>query len=367
MKINFIDLQRQYQNYKEEINQQIQEVLDNATFIMGDKIKELEEKLAAFVKIKFAISCASGTDALLLALLGYNISKDDEIITTPFTFVATAEVIAFLGAKPVFVDIREDTYNIDSKRIRQAITKKTRGIIAVDLFGQCADYDDINTIAKTNGLFVIEDGAQSLGAEYKGKKACSLAEVGCTSFFPAKSLGCYGDGGMIFTNDEEKAKIFMSLRTHGAGDSKYDHVRIGLNCRMDTLQAAIVLAKFNHFSQEIKMRQEVAQYYTERLEKYAAVPTILAHNLSVFCQYCIRVQDRAGLQKKLSESKIPTAIHYPKPLHLQGAFSYLGYQKGDYPVSEKTSQEILALPMHPFLRREEQNFIIDMIGAYYKY
>ncbi|MCR4337936.1 MAG: DegT/DnrJ/EryC1/StrS family aminotransferase [Candidatus Omnitrophica bacterium] len=364
MKLEFIDLKRQYETYKNEIDARMQKVISNSAFIMGPEIKELEEALGKFVGTKHAISCASGTDALFLVLLAYGVGEGDEIITTPFTFIATSEVIALLKAKPVFVDIDPQTYNIDPTKIEKAITPRTKGIIAVNLFGQCADYDQINAVAKKHGLFVIEDAAQSFGSEYQGRRSCSLSDVGCTSFFPAKPLGCFGDGGMIFLNDDSKADVIRSLRVHGMGKDKYDNVRIGMNGRMDTLQAAVVLAKFAHYPQEIKDRQSKAQYYTQGLSKAVKTPHLKDGYTSVWAQYSVCSPRRDDLQKFLKDAAIPTAIHYPMPLHLQKAFAHLGYKKGDFPVSEKLSQEILALPMHPFLKNEEQDFIIGKIKEF---
>jgi len=361
MKLNFIDIKRQYQRYQSEIDQQIQSVLSEAAFIMGKEVGMLEASLGEYVGVKHAIACASGTEALQLALMAYGIKPGDEIITTSFTFIATAEVISLLGAKPVFVDVKRDTFNIDPEKIKKAIGPRTRGIIAVDIFGQCADYDEINQMAQAHGLFVIEDAAQSFGARYKNRMAGSLAEMACTSFFPAKPLGCYGDGGMIFTKDKDKAEMLKSLRNHGAGQHKYENVRIGINSRLDTLQAAILLAKFKHFPNEIQLRQQAADYYTQYLKDIAEIPLILTHNHSVFAQYNILIENRDALQKKLQEHQIPTAIYYPTPLHLQAAYAFLGYKKGDLPVTEEICGRILALPMHPFITREEQDFIISKL------
>jgi UDP-2-acetamido-2-deoxy-ribo-hexuluronate aminotransferase len=364
MKINLIDVGRQYQKLKTDIDTHIQAVIDSGAFIMGEQIPLLEKQLAQYVGVKYAVGCASGTDALLLALMAYDIQPGDEIITTPFTFIATCEVVALLKAKPVFVDIDPVTYNIDPRQIPQAITKKTRGIIPVDLYGQCADYDEINAVAKDHKLFVIEDAAQSFGAEYKGRKACSLADVGCTSFFPAKPLGCYGDGGMVFTNDEKLGKLMESLRIHGKGNDKYDNVRVGLNARLDTLQAGILLAKFKHYPAEIIMRDKVADYYTQGLHALVTTPTILPHNHSVFAQYSIQTPKRNDLMNFLKAAGIPTAIHYPKPLHLQTVFAHLQYRQGDFPITEQIAEQIMSLPMHPYLTKEEQDFIIDQIRTF---
>lgn len=364
MKINLIDIKRQYETYQSDIDAQIRAVLNDAAFIMGKQVAELETQLAAYAGTKYAVACASGTDALQLMLMAYGIKPGDEIITTPFTFIATAEIISLLGARPVFVDIRRDTLNIDPEKIAKAIGPKTKGIIAVDIFGQCADYDEINKIAKTNGLFVLEDAAQSFGAHYKGKMSCSLADAGCTSFFPAKPLGCYGDGGMIFLNDEKTAAVLKSLRGHGAGSHKYEHVRIGLNSRLDTLQAGILLAKFKHFPKEIDLRNQVADYYTKHLNDKFETPCILPSNRSVYAQYNLIVNERDKILEHLKSAQIPTAVYYPKPLHLQPAYADLGYSKGDMPVTEHVCDHIFALPMHPFLTAEEQNFVIGILENY---
>jgi UDP-2-acetamido-2-deoxy-ribo-hexuluronate aminotransferase len=361
MKINFIDIKRQYETYKSEIDAQVQGILNEAAFIMGKQVAELETQLAAYVGVKHAVACANGTDALQLALMAYGIKPGDEIITTPFTFIATAEVISLLGAKPVFVDIRRDTFNIDPEKIKTAITPRTKAIIAVDIFGQCADYDEINQIAQAHGLFVVQDAAQSFGAVYKGKMACSHADIACTSFFPAKPLGCFGDGGMIFLNDDEKAGVLKSTRSHGAGSHKYEHVRIGLNSRLDTLQAGILLAKFKHFPKEVELRNQVADYYSQKLKGAVETPQILSFNRSVYAQYNILLDNREALQKRLAEQQIPTAVYYPKPLHLQPAYAALGHKKGDFPVTEQVCERIVGIPMHPFLTREEQDFITDKI------
>lgn len=366
MKINFIDLQRQYQKHKEELDAALGKIMADAAFIMGPPVFELEKKLADFTGATHALSCASGTDALLLALLAYDIQPGDEIITTPFTFIATAEVIALLKAKPVFVDIRSDTFNIDFSKMKRAITKKTKGIIPVDIFGQCADYAEINPLAREHNLFVVEDAAQSFGAGYKGKKAGSLGDIGCTSFFPAKPLGCYGDGGMVFTNDPRMAEIMTSLRVHGQGDDKYNNVRIGINGRLDTLQAAVLLIKLADFPGEIATRNKIADYYSKNLREPVMTPLILKHNVSAYAQYAIRVPDRTALQKHLKERNIPTAIYYPKPLHLQKAFDYLGYRPGAFPVAEAICNDILAIPMHPYLQKNEQELIVESINAFYK-
>ena len=361
MKINFIDLQAQYQEYKAEIDKEVGEVFASAGFIGGPKLDSLEKNLALFTGSKHAIGCSSGTDALLLALMALDIKAGDEIITTPFTFIATAEVIAFLGAKPVFVDIDEKTYNIDPSKIEALITKNTKAIIPVSLYGQCADMDALNAIANKYNLTVIEDACQSFGAEYKGKKSCALSTIGCTSFFPSKPLGAYGDGGAIFTDDDELASKMRMLLNHGQNE-RYKHKYIGINGRLDAVQAAILEVKLRHFDKEVKLRQEIGQRYSTLLADADVItPFIEAQSTSVYAQYSVRVKDRASMVAKLSEKAIPTAVHYPMPLHLQEAFIYLGYKAGDFPISERVSEEIMSLPMSPYLTNEQQDFIVSAI------
>jgi UDP-2-acetamido-2-deoxy-ribo-hexuluronate aminotransferase len=387
--MQFVDLEQQQSRIKNQLDYNIQKVLSHGNYIMGPEVKELENLLAKHVGVKHAIGCASGTDALLLALMAYNVGPGDAIFTTPFTFIATAEVISLLGATPIFVDIDTKTFNIDPEKLELAIKalkfkdssiyplpqasipnpQSCRGIIPVDLFGLTADYNEINSIAKKHNLFVVEDAAQSFGAEYHGKKSCSLADIGCTSFFPAKPLGCYGDGGMCFTDDDEKAEILRSLLVHGKGSHKYDNERIGINGRLDTLQAAILLAKFGIFSEEIELRNNVARYYNELfsdLNLQLSIPSVPSDMKSVWAQYSILARDenhRSEIQEKLKTEGIPTAIYYPKSLHLQTAFKMLGYNKGDFPVSEDSVKRIFSLPMHPYLTKEEQEKIVTTIKS----
>jgi UDP-2-acetamido-2-deoxy-ribo-hexuluronate aminotransferase len=384
--MQFIDLAAQQNLIRDKIEANIKAVLAHGKYIMGPEIKELEKRLAEFVGVEHGIACSSGTDALLLALMAYDVGPGDAVFTSPFTFIATAEVISLLGATPVFVDIDAKTFNLDPKHLDKAIAAlrkgsldyplprtgdsslKPKGIIAVDLFGLPADYDAINAIAKKYGLFVIEDAAQSFGAEYKGKRACSLADVACTSFFPAKPLGCYGDGGMCFTADENLAQTMRSLSVHGQGSHKYKNVRIGINGRLDTLQAAILHAKFDVFPEEIELRQKVAAKYNNLLSSLSnglVVPRVPPEYQSAWAQYSVLSKDekhRSGLQSKLQEAGIPTAIYYPKPLHQQTAFQNLGYKAGDFPVSEDCAGRIFSLPMHPYLSREQQERIAKAIG-----
>ncbi len=359
--MKFIDLHQQYLQQQQGIDKAINSVLHESNFIMGRQVKELEDILKAYVGMPYAVACASGTEALELCLMALGIKAGDEVITTPFTFMSTVEVIIHLGAVPVFVDISPDTFNINAQLIRDKITKKTKGIIAVDIFGQPADFDSINQIASDCGLFVIEDAAQSFGAIYKGRKACSLAPLSCTSFFPAKPLGCYGDGGMVFVQDELMAKKLSSLRVHGVGSHKYEHVHIGLNSRLDTLQAAILLEKFNYYPQEILDRQFIALKYSQALGKIVKVPFIAESNSSVYAQYNILCDKRDQLQEYLQTQDIPTAVYYPIPLHLQPVLKSFNYKLGDFPVSEYVSKHICALPFHAYLKDDQQQLVIEAI------
>lgn len=361
MKINFIDLQAQYKKYETEINAQVMEVFNSAQFIGGEKLDTLEKNLASYTGAKHAIGCSSGTDALLLALMALDIGEGDEIITTPFTFIATAEVIALLGAKSVFVDIDEESYNIDPTKIEAVITDKTKAIIPVSLYGQCADMDKINDIAKRHNLVVIEDACQSFGASYYDKKSCNLSTIACTSFFPSKPLGAYGDGGAIFTNDDELATKMRMLLNHGQNE-RYKHKYIGINGRLDALQAAILNVKLKHFEEEARLRDEIGSRYSDLLENADVItPKIADGNISVYAQYSIRVKDRETMVAKLSALGVPTAVHYPVPLHLQEAFKYLGYGEGDFPISELISTQIMSLPMSAYLSEAEQDFVVAAI------
>lgn len=357
MKIDFLDLSRQYQAYKTQIDSQIQNVLQHTNFIMGQEVDDLEQKLSHYTGSPYAIACSSGTDALLLSLMALGLQNGDEVITSPFSFFASSEVIAFLGAKPVFVDIDEQTYNLDPCLIETKITKKTKAILPISLFGQVAEMDRINEIAKAYNLSVIEDASQSFGANYRGQKSCALSEFATTSFFPSKPLGCYGDGGAVFCQDEAKAQKVRSLLKHGQS-KRYYHQYIGLNARLDTIQAAVLLAKLSFLDQEIKRRQEIALFYSQNL-RHCITPFVKEDCISVFAQYSIRVQNRARVVQELKQRGIPTAIHYPLPLHLQEAFAYLGYKSGDFPVCERICDEILSLPMSAFLTQEEQEYIIE--------
>jgi len=358
MKINFIDLQAQYQAYKEEIDREVGEVMASAQFIGGPKLQKLEADLATYTGAAHAIGCSSGTDALLLALMALDVKPGDEVITTPFTFIATAEVIAFLGAKSVFVDIDESTYNIDAALIEDAMTERTKAIIPVSLYGQCADMDAINAIAQKHNLPVIEDACQSFGADYKGKKSCNLSTIGCTSFFPSKPLGAYGDGGAIFTNDDALAEKMRMLLNHGQNE-RYKHRYIGINGRLDAIQAAVLNVKLAHFDEELHARARIGKAYSDKLAGSNVVtPAVKNDRTSVYAQYSVRVKNREAVAKALGDKGIPTAVHYPMPLHLQEAFVSLGYKRGDFPVSERVSDEIMSLPMSPYLTEEQQDFIV---------
>jgi UDP-2-acetamido-2-deoxy-ribo-hexuluronate aminotransferase len=358
--INFIDFKTQQDQNRPQLEHNIHKVLHHSKYIMGPEIQELEQKLTNYVGVKHCITVGSGTDALLIALMALGVGQDDEVITTPFSFIATAETIVLLGAIPIFVDIDPRTYNIDPSQIEAAITSKTKAIMPVSLYGQCADFDAINAIAQKHNIPVIEDAAQSFGATYKGRKSCGLSTIGCTSFFPSKPLGCYGDGGACFTNDGELAKIMREIRVHGQ-DKRYHHVCIGINGRMDTLQAAILLAKLPIFPQEVEVRSRIGQAYTKALKGIVTTPYIEPHNTSVYAQYTIQVENRDELQNKLKEQGIPTAVHYPIPLPQQPAFANL--KKRNCSVADKVAERVISLPMHPYLTEAEQIKIIETIKA----
>jgi UDP-2-acetamido-2-deoxy-ribo-hexuluronate aminotransferase len=362
MKIDFANLQHQYQLYKSDIDAKIQEVLNKSNYIMGEEITELEQQLSQFTGVKHAITCSSGTDALLLAMMAMDIQPDDEIITTPFTFIATAETIALMKATPVFVDIDPITFNIDPSKIEAAITVKTKAIMPVSLYGQPADMEEINAIAQKHNLKVIIDGAQCFGSSYKNQCAAQSCDIYTTSFFPAKPLGCYGDGGAVFTNNDDYAEKMKMMRVHGQ-NRRYHHKYIGMGGRLDTIQAAILLAKLPHYAKEIEGRNKVAQAYTEQLNGKIQTPVVKSDRTSVWAQYTVRVQNRDQLQAKLQQAGIPTAVHYPMPLHMQECFQYLGLKQGDFPISEQAANEVMSLPMNPFLTQDEIQYIVDTLKA----
>ena len=356
MKLDFANLKLSYEAHKKEIDVAIQSVLSSASFIMGTPVFELEENLSAFTGAKHAIACSNGTDALLLAMMAIGIKPGDEVITSPFTFISTAESIALLGATPVFVDINEATFNIDETLIEAKITSKTKLIMPVSLFGQMPNMDAINKLATKHDLWVIEDGAQSFGATYSGKKSGNCSAIGTTSFFPAKPLGCFGDGGAVFTNDDELAERMKSIRVHGQ-TKKYHHKYIGLNGRLDTLQAAVLNVKLKSYPNDIKKRQAAAEMYNRFLKNQVQTPMIASNCTSVWAQYSIRVKNRDRIQNLLNDKGIPTAVYYPIPLHLQECFKHLNYKVGDFPVSELIAKEIISLPMNPFLSSAEIEYV----------
>ena len=360
MKINFIDLQGQYRKYKNEIDEQIAQTLDSSAYIGGQKVALLEENLARFSGAKHAIACSNGSSAIFVSLLALGIGHGDEVITSPFTFLATAEMIALTGAKPVLVDIDEKTYNIDPSLIQAAITPKTKAIMPVSLFGQIADMKRINQIAAKHGLTVIEDAAQSFGAKQEGARSCSLSKLATTSFFPAKPLGCYGDGGAIFTSDDELAQKIKIILNHDSKE-RYFHSAIGINGRLDAIQAGVLNVKLKYFDDEIARRQEIAERYGQNL-KNVVTPFVESKNTSVWAQYCIRVKDRARMLEICAQKGVPTGVYYPLPLHLQEVFKDLGYKKGDFAVSERVSEDIMALPMSAFLSEQEQDYVIEVIN-----
>ncbi|MBF0215161.1 MAG: DegT/DnrJ/EryC1/StrS family aminotransferase [Magnetococcales bacterium] len=345
---------------RDPVNRAIQEVLDSSRYINGPQVKELETALAEFVGCSHAVGLSSGTDALLAILMAWGIGPGDEVITTPFTFIATAETIALTGAKPVFVDVEADTLNIDPVRIAAAITPRTRAIMPVSIFGQCADLDAINALATPHGLRVLEDACQSFGATNKGRRSCGMTTAAATSFFPAKPLGGYGDGGMAFTNDAELARQITVIREHGQ-IAQYRHARLGINGRLDTLQAAILLAKLPGFAGEIQARQEVAARYAERLGGKVRIPEIRPENLSVFAQYTVRVANREQVRERMAQAGIPTAVHYPIPLHHQAVFAELGHAMEAFPNATQASSEVISLPMHPYLTAGQQDLVCQAL------
>lgn len=360
--MEFIDLKSQYLRYQDEIDGRMRAVLDHGKYIMGPEIAEMEEKLASYVGVPHCISVASGTDSLEIALRALDVGAGDEVITVPFTWISSAEVVSLVGAKPVFVDIEPVSFNLDVEKLETAITPKTKAILPVSLFGQMPDYVTINEIADRHGVTVIEDAAQSFGATQHGKQSCGVTTVGSTSFFPAKPLGCFGDGGALFTNDAELAEKMSAIRTHG-GLKRHYHPYVGMNGRMDTLQAAVILAKLPHFVWEVEQRGAIGARYTELLRDHCGVPEVRGGNSHVYAQYTIRVPNRDQLGATLKDNGIPTAVYYPKCMHEQPVFSHLGYQWGDFPVAEQASREVISLPMHPFLSTDDQDTIVAAVRS----
>lgn len=357
--IEFIDLKAQQSRIKAEIDAGIQRVLAHGQYILGPEVAELEEKLAAYVGAKYCITCANGTDALQIVQMAFGIGPGDEVITPGFTYIATAETVAVLGATPVYVDVNPKTYNLDVEKLEAAITPRTKAIIPVSLYGQCADFDAINAIAAKYDLPVIEDAAQSFGATYKDRKSCNLSTVACTSFFPSKPLGCYGDGGAIFTNDEELAKVIRQIARHGQ-DRRYHHIRVGVNSRLDTIQAAILLPKLAILDDEMQARQRIADTYTKLFNEASVLtmPFIEAHNSSAWAQYTVQLDRRSEVQEKLKAKGIPTAVHYPIPLNKQPA---VANADASLPVGDAIAERVMSLPMHPYLTLEVQEKIVSAL------
>ena len=387
----FIDLQSQFKLIQSQVEERVINVLRSGQYILGPEVSEFEDKLAQFAKVKHAVSCSSGTDALKIALMAKGIGPGDAIFTTPFTYFATAEVIALLGATPIFVDIDISTFNIDPTALKSTISAlkecnpainvlpgwplenlrklNPKGIITVDLFGLPADHDRINSTAAEHGLFVLEDAAQGFGGTFNGRRAGTLAEIGCTSFFPAKPLGCYGDGGALFTSDDSLASLFRSIRVHGQGIDRYENVRLGLTGRLDAMQAAVLIPKLSVFPDELNARQRVASAYEKMISSSGLeliTPKVPEGYFSAWAQYSVLAPDQIARRRILDQLKVagvPTMIYYSKPLHLQKALSNLGYKKGDFPVSEEVSQRIFSLPMHPYLDEKTIYSIVDAMGS----
>lgn len=366
MNIQMVDLKREYDLLKLQLDQAVIRVMESAQFINGPDVHAFAREVEDFLGVKHAIPCASGTDALQLAMMALDIGPGDEVITTPFTFVATAETIALLKAKPVYVDVEPDTLTIDPKLIEPAISKKTRAIIPVHLYGQAADMDPILKIARKHKLFVIEDAAQAFGATYKKKKIGTLGDLACFSFFPSKNLGSYGDAGMVVTNDDNLAARVHMIANHGS-QVRYLHEMIGINSRLDSLQAAVLRVKLPYLEQWNELRRKAAAFYSQHLAGLdLTLPLTASYGTHTFHQYTIRLKKRDQLREFLTHQVIPTAIHYPTPLHLQPAFQQLhGYRKNDFPEAEKAAREVLSLPMHPHLTTEEMQFVVSNIKAFF--
>lgn len=370
-----VDLHGQYLKIKTEVNEAIQKVLDSSAFIKGEDVRAFQDELAVYMDVPHAVACGNGTDALQVAMMALGLQPGDEVITTPFTFIATVEVIKLLGLKPVFVDVLDDTFNLDPDLLDAAVTDRTRAIIPVHLFGQCADMDRIMDFARKYGIFVIEDNAQAIGANFTsadGKilKAGTIGHMGTTSFFPSKNLGAFGDGGALFTRDESFGKKLRSLVNHGMGGERYYYDQVGVNSRLDTIQAAILRIKLQHLEEYHQARQKAATYYDQALSSIAEVQTPVRSSFSshIFHQYTLQMapERRDNLKQYLAEKRIPSMIYYPVPLHLQRAYNDLGYREGDLPVAEKLSGRVLSLPMHTELKEEQQVYICQEIKAFFK-
>ena len=373
--MEFRDLKRQYQVLKPQMDAAMLEVAENCNFISGKQVTELEQQLAEYVDVKHCVTCGKGTDALTLVMMAWDIKAGDAVFVPTFTFFASAEVVAFEGATPVFVDVDERTFNVDPVKLEEAIEQvkkegklNPRAVIAVDLFGQPADYTKIEEICKKHGLLLLEDGAQGFGGKIGERTACSFGDAAATSFFPAKPLGCYGDGGAVFTNDDEMADYMRSIRVHGKSPAdKYDNLRIGLNSRLDTIQAAVLKVKLQAFKDhELESVNRAAKLYDEYLGNVVKTPVVPEGFYSSWAQYTLILdskEQRTHLQKELKEQGIPTMVYYPKPMHLQGAFADLGYKKGNFPVAESLCERVLSLPMHPYLNEEDIRFVANAVKA----
>ncbi|MBF9038819.1 aminotransferase class I/II-fold pyridoxal phosphate-dependent enzyme [Rhodobacterales bacterium LSUCC0246] len=359
--MEFTDLKAQYRELKTDIDARIAKVLEHGQYILGPEVAELEERLADYTGASHCISVANGTDALQVALMAIGVGSGDEVITPGFSYIATAETVALLGAKPVYVDIDEESYNIDPTLIEAAITERTKAIIPVSLYGRCADFDAVNSIAKQHNLRVIEDGAQSFGATYFGRKSCNLCDIGCTSFFPSKPLGCYGDGGAIFTSDPDLARVMRQIARHGQ-DRRYHHIRVGINSRLDTIQAAVLLGKLDAFEQELDARQMIAARYTKALSEVGRdqVPRIPQGYRSAWAQYTIRVKNRDAVQEKLKAAGVPTAVHYPIPLNRQPA---VADNDVSLAIGDLVAGEVMSLPMSGYLSEADQRLVVDAVSS----
>ena len=365
--MDFIDLKSQYRRIKPSVDARIARVLEHGAYVMGPEVVELEQALARWCGTEHCVSVASGTDALLISLMALEIGPGDEVITSPFSFFASAEVIALVGATPVFVDIDPRTYNLDPAGLEAAITSRTKAVMPVSLYGQCADFDAINAIAGRHGLAVIEDGAQSFGASYKGRRSCSLSRVGATSFFPSKPLGAYGDAGALFTDDEGLAQRMREIRLHGQ-DRRYHHPRLGLTGRLDSIQAAVLLAKLEIFDDELSARVRIGARYTELITEafrdqpgLVSTPHVEPFNTCVYAQYTIEVPGREFFETRMKSRGIPTAVHYPVPVHLQPALAHLGLREGCYPHAEAAARRVISLPMHPYLTQAQQELVVQAV------
>jgi UDP-2-acetamido-2-deoxy-ribo-hexuluronate aminotransferase len=365
--VDFIDLKSQYRRIKPSVDARIARVLEHGNYVMGPEVAELEQVLAKYCGTKHCVSVASGTDALMIALMALEIGPGDEVITAPFTFFASAEVIALTGATPVFVDIDPRTYNLDPTQLEAAITPRTRAVMPVSLYGQCADFDAIDAVACRHGLPVIEDAAQSFGATYKGRRSCALSRIGATSFFPSKPLGAYGDAGALFTDDDALAQLMREIRLHGQ-DRRYHHPRLGLTGRLDSIQAAVLLAKMEIFDDEVAARSRVGARYSELLaDAFASNPAVIRtphvepFNSCVYAQYTIEVERRDFFETRMKTLGVPTAVHYPLPLHLQPVFGHLGLREGRFPAAEAAARRVVSLPMHPYLTEDDQVRVVRAV------